>query len=99
MERMHPRALPGVQRRERHMTPAETLARLAEYRATECCRRCDCLDWAIAQLQGVGDYALACEAAALRAPDDRLESHAVCQPCPPLDAVFAWLRLSADSAR
>ncbi len=74
------------------MTAAECLAALAAYRRDERCRRCACLDWAIAQLQLVGDYALACEAAALRAPHDRLEQCSGCQPCPPLDTVLAWLR-------
>jgi nucleotide-binding universal stress UspA family protein len=35
---------------------------------------------------------LACEAAALRAPRDRVEPAGDCRPCPPLDLYFAWLR-------
>jgi hypothetical protein len=68
------------------------LATLAEYRQDGQCRRCECLDWAIAQLQLVGDYALACEAAALRAPLDRVEPCGDCPSCAPLERVFAWLR-------
>jgi hypothetical protein len=74
------------------MTAADCLAALAAYRESDRCRRCEYLDWAIAQLQQVGDYDLACEAAALRAPRDRVESAADCRPCPPLDLYFGWLR-------
>lgn len=74
------------------MTAAECLAELAAYRTTERCRRCEYLDWAIAQLQQVGDYTLACEAAALRAPRDRTEPSNGCRPCPALDVYFGWLR-------
>ena len=81
------------------MDAAECLAALAEYRAKDSCRRCDCLDWAIAQLQQVSDYALACEAAALRAPRDCLETCGPCQPCPPLDVYFAWLRETQGKPR
>lgn len=78
------------------MTAAECLAALAEFRTAERCRRCEYLDWAIAQLQQVADYGLACEAAALRAPRDRIEESPGCQPCPPLDLYFAWLRSEED---
>jgi len=73
-------------------TAATCLAALAEFRASDRCRRCEYLDWAIAQLQQVGDYDLACEAVALRAPEDRIESSPGCQPCPPLDIYLPWLR-------
>lgn len=83
---------------EGRMTAAECLAALAAYRASDRCRRCEYLDWAIAQLQQVGDYDLACEAAALRAPRDRIEPAADCRPCPPLDLYFAWLRAAQPDA-
>jgi hypothetical protein len=79
------------------MTPAECLAVLARYRTNERCRRCEFLDWALAQLQLVADYDLACEAAALRVPADRLEPSAECSCCPPLETVFAWLRETSSA--
>jgi hypothetical protein len=81
------------------MTAVECLAALAEYRQTDRCRRCEYLDWAIAQLQQVGDYALACEAVALRAPRDRIVPEAGCHPCAPLDRYFGWLRSPQPGAR
>jgi hypothetical protein len=77
------------------MTAAECLATLTYYRTLPQCRRCEYLDWALAQLQQVGDYDLACEACSSRAPADRIEPAPDCRPCPALDAVLAWLQLPA----
>ena len=75
------------------MTPAECLAQLAALRATDRCRFCDGLDWALAQLQLVGDYEIASTAATLRAAEERLEPYANCARCDALDAVKGWLTL------
>ena len=74
------------------MTAAECLATLTYYGTVPQCRRCEYLDWALAQLQQVGDYDLACEACLNRAPADRVEPAPDCRPCPALDAVLAWLQ-------
>src|SRR4051794_9193952 len=79
------------------MTAADCLAALAEFRTSERCRRCEYLDWTIAQLQQVADYGLACEAAALRAPRDRIQETPGCQPCLPLARYCAWLRAEEDA--
>jgi hypothetical protein len=76
------------------MSTAECLAVLARCRASERCGRCDCLDWALSQLQLAGDYDLAYQANMLRVRPDALEDRPVCQPCEALDAVLAWLRPS-----
>jgi hypothetical protein len=73
------------------MTAAECLALLRRYRDTPGCRCCDHLDWALSQLQQVADAALACEAVERRVPAEQLLPRASCRPCPPLDAVIAWL--------
>ncbi len=74
------------------MTAAECLALLSEYRTRSECRQCECLDWALAQLQQVGDYALACQAAELRPAPERQHPSPNCASCPPIDAVIHWLR-------
>jgi hypothetical protein len=79
------------------MTTAECLAILADCRATARCRRCECLDWALAQLQQAGDYDLAYRAVMLRVRPEVLEELPICRPCVPVDAVLAWLRLPVSS--
>jgi hypothetical protein len=78
--------------RTSELTATECLAALVALRDDPRCRRCECLDWALSQLQLVGDYALACEAASLRQAPERLHPEPGCRPCPPLDAVLAWLQ-------
>lgn len=73
------------------LTAEECLAHLIRYRAVAECRRCEYLDWALAQLQLVGDYTLAYEAATLRVAPERLRAYPGCKVCPPVDAVLAWL--------
>jgi hypothetical protein len=77
---------------------AECLAALKVLREDPRCRRCECLDWALSQLQLVGDYDLACEAAALRQAPERVHPELGCRPCPPLDAVLAWLQSGRHTA-
>jgi hypothetical protein len=73
------------------LTAEECFAHLVRYRAVAQCRRCEYLDWALAQLQLVGDYPLAYEAATLRVAPERLCAYPGCKVCPPVDAVLAWL--------
>jgi hypothetical protein len=56
---------------------------LSRYRDTPGCRRCDHLDWALAQLQQVADAALAREAVERRVPAEQLLPRTSCRPCPP----------------
>jgi hypothetical protein len=84
---------------ERSLTTAECLAILAHCRATARCRRCECLDWSLAQLQQAGDYDLASQAVTLRVRPEVLEERLICRPCVPVDAVLAWLRPPVSSAR
>ncbi len=74
------------------LTPTECLAALTTLRDDPRCRRCECLDWALSQLQLVADYDLACEAAALRQAPERIQLEPGCRPCPPLDTVLTWLQ-------
>ena len=73
------------------VSAAECLGALKYLRRDESCRHCDCLDWALAELQQADDPAVADEAASLRAAPERLHAASSCRQCPPLDAVLAWL--------
>jgi hypothetical protein len=79
------------------LTAAECLSALTMYRSNAYCHDCARLDYFLAYLQGIGDYGLACEAAALRVADDRLHSPYACTPCPPRDAFLAWLQPTSPS--
>jgi hypothetical protein len=80
------------------LTAAECLAALEVLRDDPRCRRCECLDWALSQLQLVADYDLACEAASLRQAPERIHPEPGCRPCPPLDTVLAWLQSGRHTA-
>ncbi len=80
------------------LTAGECLAALKRLRDAPSCRGCECVDWALAQLQLVADYALASEAAALRVPPERVRPEPGCRPCPPLDAVLVWLQSGRHTA-
>ncbi len=79
------------------LTAAECLSALTTYRGYACCHDCARLDYFLAHLQGIGDYGLACEAAALRVAEDRLHSPYGCASCPPRDAFLAWLQPTSPS--
>ena len=73
------------------ITAAECLAALKLFRADERCRRCTCLDWALAELQEAVGQGVADEAALLRVAPERLHPPPCREGCLPLDAVITWL--------
>jgi hypothetical protein len=77
--------------REDEMTAAGCLAVLKVFHGDERCRRCNCLDWALAELQDATDPAVAREAALLRVRPERLHPPLDCHSCAPLDATVTWL--------
>jgi hypothetical protein len=73
------------------MTAAQCLAALSALRGDDRCRRCSCLDWALAELQEATDQRVAGEAARLRVAPERLHPPSTCATCPPLEVAVAWL--------
>jgi hypothetical protein len=73
------------------MTAAQCLAALKTLHGDDRCRRCSCLDWALAELQEATDEAVAGEAALLRVAPERLHPPSSCVTCPPLEAAVTWL--------
>jgi hypothetical protein len=73
------------------ITAAECLAALKLFHRDERCRRCTCLDWALAELQEAVDEGVADEAALLRVKPERLHPPPACEGCLPVDAVITWL--------
>jgi hypothetical protein len=76
----------------RSMMAAECLAALRTFRKAAACRNCERLDWALAQMQMVGDYDLAFTACLSRPEADLVHPAPPCRPCPPAHAVRAWLQ-------
>jgi hypothetical protein len=73
------------------MTAAQCLAALKALHGDDRCRRCSCLDWALAELQDAADEPVAGEAALLRVAPARLHPPSACATCPPLEAAVTWL--------
>lgn len=73
------------------ITEAECLVALQAFHADARCRRCECLDWALDQLQGAGDRPVASAAARLRVAPEVVSPPPDCRPCLPLEATLAWL--------
>lgn len=73
------------------ITAAECLAALKFFHGDERCRRCTCLDWALAELQEAVDQGVAGEAALLRVAPERLHPPPCREGCLPLDTVISWL--------
>jgi hypothetical protein len=76
---------------DRAATPDACLASISMLRATPRCQNCACLDWALDELQTLGDAALARQAAALRRQPATLLIRLDCRSCPALDGVLGWL--------
>ena len=73
------------------LTPTQCLAILKAFHGDERCRRCKCLDWALAELQECSEPAVAEEAARLRIAPEHLDPLPHCRVCPPVDAAITWL--------
>ena len=73
------------------MTAAQCLAALKTLHGDDRCRRCSCLDWALAELPEAADETVAGQAALLRVAPERLHLPSTCAACPPLEAAVTWL--------